>query len=63
MMAAGVCVRVCMWMDYGRGRRHGARRRHVNRRQRRLRLRRVEAMAMTHYQAAMATPVAATAAG
>lgn len=64
MVAAGVCVRVCVWMDYGRGRRHVARRRHVNRRQRRLRLRRVEAMAaVTCYQAAMAAPVAATAAG
>lgn len=59
-----MCVRVCMWMDYGRSRRNVARRRHVNRRQRRLRLRRVEAMAaVTCYQAAMAAPVAATAAG
>lgn len=59
MVAAGVCVRVCVWMDYGRSGRYVARRRHVNRRQRR-----VEAMAaVTCYQAAMAAPVAATAAG
>lgn len=63
MVAAAMCVRVCVWMDYGRSRRHVARRRHVNR-QRSLRLRRVEAMAaVTCYQAAMAAPVAATAAG
>lgn len=65
MMAARVCVCMCVWMDYGRGGRYGARRRrrHVNRRQRRLGLRCMEAMAVTCYQAAMATPVAATAAG
>lgn len=65
MMAAGVCVRMRVWMDYGRRGRYGARRRrrHMNRRQRRLGLRCVEAMAVTCYQAAMAAPVAATAAG
>lgn len=67
MVTAGVCVRVCVWMDYGRSGRNVARRRrrHVNRRQRSLRLRCVKAMtaAVTCYQAAMAAPVAATAAG
>lgn len=60
MMVAGVCVRMCVWMDYGRGGRYGARRRrrHVNRRQRRLGLRCVEAMAVTCYQAVMAAPAA-----
>lgn len=57
MMAAGVCVRMRVWMDYGCGGRYGARRRrHVNRRQRRLGLRCVEAMAVTCYQAVMAAP-------
>lgn len=58
MMAAGVCVRMCVWMDYGRGRRYSARRRYVNWRQRCLGLRCVEAMAMTCYQAVMAAPAA-----
>lgn len=63
MVATGVCVRVCVWMDHGRGGRHGSRRRRVSRRQRCLGLRRVEAMAVTCYQAAMAASVTATAAG
>ena len=58
MVAAGVCVRMCVWMDYSRGGRYSARRRYVNRRQRRLGLRCVEAMAMTCYQAVMAAPAA-----